>query len=105
MNTRTSKEGVDGIMLWNKIYPKLRDQESSIKLCRELINLKIESFARIDQIIEKWQLCTRCFEGNTSQAIQTFRLQIARMKNDDRLSDYVVKEGPGPQNKSKPVSR
>ena len=54
MNTRTSKEGVDGIALWNHIYPKLRDQESSIKLCRELINLKIESFDRIDQIIEKW---------------------------------------------------
>ena len=51
MNTRTSKEGVDGIMLWNHIYPKLRDQESSIKLCRELIDLKLESFARIDQII------------------------------------------------------
>ena len=37
----------------------------------------------------------KCFEGNTSQAIETFRLQVARIKNDDRNQENGV-EGPGP---------
>jgi hypothetical protein len=29
MNTRTKKEGPDGIKLWNLIYPKLKDADSA----------------------------------------------------------------------------
>ena len=115
MNTRSAKDGVhgsvkcknksppngiksrpNGITLWNAIYPKLRDQESSIKLCRELISMKLESTARLDQIVEKWQSYLTCYDGNYSQAIETFRLQVARMKNEER-SEKSTRQGTPPR--------
>jgi len=41
MNTKKKEDGLDGVGLWNQIYPKIRDQESAIRLVKEIIDSKI----------------------------------------------------------------
>ena len=59
MNTRGKKDGPDGIALWNRIYKKIKDQESAITLCKALIEMKLDSLDAIDEIIDRWQLCMK----------------------------------------------
>ena len=56
MNTREKERdpGPDGIALWNRIYKKVKDQESAITLCKSLIQMKLDSLDKIDEIIERW---------------------------------------------------
>lgn len=59
MNTRGKKEGPDGITLWNRIFKRIKDQESAITLCKSLIAMKLDSLDSIEEIIDRWLLCMR----------------------------------------------
>lgn len=54
MNARKPEEGPDGIQLWNRIYKKIKDQESAVTLCKSLIEMKLESLDSMDEIIDRW---------------------------------------------------
>ena len=74
MNTRGKKDGPDGIALWNRIYKKIKDQESAITLCKALIEMKLDSLDAIDEIIERWQLCMKQNGGDRAEALMDFDL-------------------------------
>ena len=54
MNTRSRKEGPDGITLFNCIERRIKDQESTIALCNLLIEMKLDSMDAMDDIIDRW---------------------------------------------------
>ena len=66
--------------------------------------MKLESTAKLDQIIEKWQNYMKCYDGNMS-SIETFRLQVARLKNDERSENISTREGATPPPKVRRASR
>ena len=72
MNARKPEEGPDGIQLWNKIYKKIKDQESAVTLCKSLIEMKLESMDAMDEIIERWQLCMKRNGGVPKDAMIDF---------------------------------
>ena len=84
MNTREKERdpGPDGITLWNRIYKKIKDQESAITLCKSLIQMKLDSLDSIDEIIERWQHCMRMNGNLPSDALLDFDQQMARIREE-----------------------
>ena len=82
MNTRKPKEGPDGIQLWNRIFKRVKDQESAIALCKTLIDRKLDSLDAIDDIIEKWQVCYRLNGGIMEDVMQDFGQHMDMMRNE-----------------------
>lgn len=82
MNTRKPKEGPDGITLWNRIFKKIKDQESAIILCKCLMDMKLDSLDAIDEIIERWQLCIRMNGGLPTEALGDFARQMENIRQE-----------------------
>ena len=76
MNTRKPEEGPDGITLWNRIFKKIKDQESAITLCKSLIEMKLDSLDAIDEIVDRWKMCMKMKRGLVSEALAEFEQQM-----------------------------
>ena len=81
MNTRPKKEGPDGIKIWNLVYQRLRDTDSSACLVKELTDLKITDTLKINQLVDTWITCLRISGNVVEDAANAFRLEFAKLNN------------------------
>lgn len=92
MNTREKKEGLDGIKLWNICYPMIKDFDQTSAVVKELTELKLIDPAKIIQLVQKWNECSRRLGGVIEDVLVTWRLEITRFDNlDNRASLASIK--------------
>ena len=71
MNSRDKKLGIDGIKLWNIVYPQLEDYKQCSIVVKEITKLGVIDTDEIQRLIKLWINCEK-LERNLEQAKNVF---------------------------------